>query len=177
MKIGIDIDDTITKTKEGTIRFLNMYNQKYNKNIDIASRNFDFFVKHIEDIQINTKLKPGAREALWELKQMGYEIIIITARGSEIEYPYEKITKEYFQKYDLPYDKMYFGDYEKGDVAFMENIAYFIDDRIYNLDGVSQHGVECLHFVNDMSIKSPYQKFTNWEDIILYLKNRGIHEK
>lgn len=173
MKIGIDIDDTITNTIEETIKYLNMYNQKYDKNDDVASKSFDFFVKHIEDIQINVKLKPGVKEAFYELKQMGYEIIIITARGSEIEYQHEKITKDYFKKHNLPYDKIYFGDYNKGDVALIENISVFIDDRIYNLDDVAQHGVECLHFVSDMNIKSPYKKFDNWHDIILYLKNRG----
>lgn len=173
MKIGIDIDDTITNTIEETIKYLNMYNQKYNINDDIASKSFDFFVKHIENIQINVKLKPGVKEAFYELKQMGYEIIIITARGSEIEYQHEKITKDYFKKHNLPYDKIYFGLYNKGDVALIENISVFIDDRINNLDDVAQYGVECLHFVSDMNIKSPYKKFDNWHDIILYLKNRG----
>lgn len=179
LKIGIDIDDTITDTRKSTIEYLNMYNldlNEYSGDLN-DKKTFDFLIKHIEDIQANANLKPGVKETFAELKKMGYEIIIITARGGELDYNHEKITKDYFAKHDLPYDKMYFGNYPKGDIALKEKIDVFIDDRIYNLDDVSQHGIECLHFVNDMNIITPYKKFDNWDDIILYLKNRGLYEK
>ncbi|MDD4705955.1 MAG: hypothetical protein PHS24_01905 [Bacilli bacterium] len=175
MKIGIDIDDTITDTKKSTIEYLMNYNLNLNEySGDLNDKKtFDFLIKHIEDIQTNVSLKPGVKEAFTELKKMSYEIIIITARGGELDYDHEKVTKDYFAKHNLPYDKIYFGNYPKGDIALKEKINIFIDDRIYNLDDVSQYGIECLHFVSDMNIKSPYKKFDNWDDIILYLKNRG----
>ena len=48
----------------------------------------------------------------------------------------------------------------------------FIDDRLYNLDDVSAHGIECLHFTDDLEQASPYKQFDNWNDIIKYLKNK-----
>lgn len=40
-------------------------------------------MENILNIQHEAPLKPGVKEAFKELKKMGYEIIIITARGGE----------------------------------------------------------------------------------------------
>lgn len=175
MKIGIDIDDTITNTTTTTAKYLAKYDHKYDLNSkeDFSDRKtFDFLINNIENIQSEVELKPGVKEAFDELKKMGYEIIIITARGGELDYDFEKITKEYFNKHNLPYDKIFFGNYPKGDVAKQEELNYFIDDRLYNLDDVSIHGIECLHFTDDLEEKSPYKKFNNWNEIIKYLKSK-----
>ena len=175
MKIGIDIDDTITNTKETTKKYLKMYDHTFDLDSKEDLKNkktFDFLIRHIEDIQSNVNLKPGVKEAFNELKNMGYEIIIITARGEELDYEYERITKDFLNKYNLPYDKIFFGNYPKGNIAKKENLSIFVDDRLYNLDDVSQHGIKCLHFVENLNINSPYKKFNNWDDIIIYLKNK-----
>ena len=176
MKIGIDIDETIANTNEVIKKYLKLYNHTYDLHSKVDyndKKTYDFLNKHLEDIYRNTKLKRGVKEAFKELKNIGYEIIIVTARGEEkINTEYEKITIDYLKKENLLFDKIYFGDQTKGEIAKKENLSIFVDDRLYNLDDVSQHGIECLHFVEDLSIKSPYMKFNNWDDIILYIKTK-----
>ncbi|HHX33182.1 MAG TPA: hypothetical protein GX713_03045 [Mollicutes bacterium] len=179
MKIGIDIDDTITQTYQTTLKYLKEYYPGFHieKEEDISDKKtFEFLVNHIEDIQSSAELKPGVKEAMDTLKEMGFEIIIITARGGELDYDHARITEDYLKKHKLPYDKIYYGDINKGDAALKENIDFFIDDRIYNLDDVSVHGVDSLHFVDDLSIYSPYKKFDNWKDIIKYIKSKVVEK-
>ncbi len=179
MKIGIDIDDTITQTYQTTLKYLKEYYPGFHieKEENIYDKKiFEFLVNHIEDIQSSAELKPGVKEAMDTLKEMGFEIIIITARGGELDYDHARITEDYLKKHKLPYDKIYYGDINKGDAALKENIDFFIDDRIYNLDDVSVHGVDSLHFVDDLSIYSPYKKFDNWKDIIKYIKSKVVEK-
>ena len=63
--------------------FLNNYKNIYQGLNFIYKGLIDF--KEIE-LKTNVNLKPGVKEAFNELKNMGYEIIIITARGEELDY-------------------------------------------------------------------------------------------
>ncbi len=179
MKIGIDIDDVITQTYESTLKYLSKYYPNFNidKEENLSDKKtYDFLVKHIEDIQENAKLMPGVKKAMDELKEMGFKIIIITARGGQLKYNHKKVTEEYFKKHKLPYDKIYYGDINKGDAALTENLDFFIDDRIYNLDDVSAHGIKSLHFVSDKNTYSPYVKFDNWNDAVEYIKKQVLKD-
>ena len=71
MKIGIDIDDTITNTTTTTAKYLAKYDHKYDLNSkeDFSDRKtFDFLINNIENIQSEVELKPGVKEAFDELK-------------------------------------------------------------------------------------------------------------
>lgn len=56
------------------------------KNKDVKA----FLEKHAYNIQSNLTLKPFVKEAFDMFKEHGFKIIIITARGYDLDYEYEK---------------------------------------------------------------------------------------
>ena len=115
--IGIDIDDTITNTFEKAEEYLInhieyiSYDELYEGKTERA---INFAKERLETIQRECLPKEHAIEVIKRLKDKGYKIIIITARGSELKYDHEKITKDYFKKYNIPYDDMIFSSINKG---------------------------------------------------------------
>jgi capsule biosynthesis phosphatase len=73
---------------------------------------------------------PGAAERLRELRQKGHQIIIFTARHmatcdgnvSKVLARVGKVTLEWLEKHNIPYDEIYFGK---------PNTDIFIDDRCH----------------------------------------------
>ena len=95
--IGIDIDDTITNTFEKAEEYLInhieyiSYDELYEGKTERA---INFAKERLETIQRECLPKEHAIEVIKRLKDKGYKIIIITARGSELKYDHEKITKD-----------------------------------------------------------------------------------
>lgn len=159
MRIGIDVDDTITNTydylldkiatyykidsKELISRKLN-YNDFFNNN-DFP--NYTVFVEENYDKYISkVPIKDDAVEYLNKLYDEGYEIYIISARHTE-EYkdPY-RITKNYLLKNNISYNKIIIGSFNKGKTCEEEHIDLFIDDNIDNCMSAKKYGVNTLLF-------------------------------
>lgn len=76
----------------------------------------------------------GAVEALWELKKLGYEIIIHTARHmgtcnnneAKAIAKIGKITIDWLEKYNVPYDELLFAK---------PNTNLFVDDKACRHEG------------------------------------------
>lgn len=180
MIIGIDIDNTVLKTYETANYYVNKYGESYSDNIKIKDyehfkslKLVGFYQDYLEKIQKEVKPFPGAVKALNVLKDKGFKLIFITARGSNfehiIDYDYEDTTKTVFDKYQIPYDKIIYRCYPKGERAKLENVDLFIDDKEYNLDDLTKHGVKSIKVVHDMNEESKYKKFDNWNDILKYI--------
>ncbi|MDD4187644.1 MAG: hypothetical protein PHX04_02635 [Bacilli bacterium] len=181
MRLGIDIDQTIVNTVEVALA----YGKKYRKHLNLkieedlyTGEGFKFYTKYLVEILKSVSLFPGVNKALNILKENGFELIFITARGSQCEfdftYNHEEITKEIFKKYNVPHDKIIYKCYPKGEVAFKEEIDYFIDDKEDNLDDIAKYGIKCLKKVEDMADVSKHLKFTNWDDILKYLLEEAL---
>lgn len=181
MRLGIDIDETIVNTSEVALNYAEKYRSELNlKNLEDlhTGEGFDFYTKYLVEILSNVSLFPGVNKALNTLKEKGFELIFITARGSQYEfdfsYDHEGVTKETFKKYKVPHDKIIFKCYPKGEMAFSEKIDYFIDDKEENLDDVAKYGIKCLKKVEDINDVSKHLKFTNWDDILEYLLKEAL---
>jgi len=176
MIIGIDIDETITDTKSITLKYINQYAPELK---GILYEDFsedaqaDFWQKYIGMIQSENEFMPGVKEAFDYLKSEGYEIVIITARGHHIDYDAEGITEALFKKYDVPYDKIIYRTKPKGTVANQMKVKLFIDDREVNLLSAAAYGIQCVRFVERYDETSKFRQFTNWSDLLLYLKMWG----
>ncbi len=176
MRIGIDIDETIVNThhiaveytkKNGSELMISSYEDLY------SPEGLKFLEKHLSEIQRGVEVFPDVLESLKILKENNFELIFITARGSNYEYnfnyDYKGITEETFNKYNIPYDKIIYKCFPKGETAHLEKIDYFIDDKEENLDDVSKFGIKCIKKVSDINESSKYIKFDNWKDILNYL--------
>lgn len=173
LTIGIDIDDTITKTFEKSEEYLLKHNE-YIPYEELyqgkTERAINFVKKRLETIQNECIPKENAIEVIKRLKDKGNKIVIITARGSEIPYNYEKVTKEYLKKYDIPYDKLIFKSLNKGLDSKNNNVDILIDDREENLDSAIEYGVKPIKFKSIREPISKYPTFDSWLNLEKYLE-------
>lgn len=171
MVLGIDIDSTITATGEKTRECLKQYAPEYDDYHKLPEDKYEEFLYiYGEYIHKTCELKPGVKEAFEYFNKNGYKIIIITARNCERCNREEEITKDYFKRHNLKYDKIIFDMTKKGKRAYENGVSIFFDDREENLDDVSSYGIECIRFTTKNDSK--YKTFSNWYDIIEYVKSR-----
>lgn len=176
MTIGIDIDDTITKTtkcvKEHLKKFTNDYDDYHIMPNDLKT---EFLTKNLESIHKNCELMENVKDAILYLKERGHKIIIITARNLKYTKNEFIITEEYLKKNGIYYDKIIFDPEEsnkKGLKAFENGVDIFIDDKEFVLDDIAEYNITCLRITNDS--KSKYKIFKNWDEIIKYFKEKGV---
>jgi len=156
MRIGIDIDDTITFIKDdleeaainydkslgNSGKFLND-NYYVGKRFNWSKEEYSYFMGEVrKQVVNNAKLRPGLIEVLTKLKEMGHEIIIITARSNcYYKYPYN-MTINWLKKEQIPYDKLILPSVNKKKDCLREKIDIFLDDDINNCLSVSSAGIK-----------------------------------
>lgn len=162
MNIGIDIDDTISKSCEQT----DIYAKEYTETV--LKRKFEFkktetndpmWCKHLygwndeedkkfwemyyEIIVENVKPKENAIEVINRLSKNN-NIFLITARWDREDGIIMKKTVEWLKKYGINYSKLYLGYKEKSVVVKDNNIEIFIDDNYKTCKKISEMNVRTL---------------------------------
>jgi len=171
MKIGIDIDDTITDTKDIMIEYIENYTDfKVEEMHDLPASFWETFGERIYQ---RVNFKPGVKESFAFLRSIGCEIIIITAREYRTNYDIVKLTEDMFKRNEINYDKIIYHSIPKGPDAQKENIDLFIDDLEYNLESVGSYGIDCIKIVNDYNNDNKYRQFNNWNDLTKYIELWG----
>ena len=182
MRIGIDIDDTIASSWKYMIP---IYSKEFNISIDENSLPYYHPLKNImsfeqfsermrkyEQLNMDIPLKEHVQAILKKLKEEGHTIIFITARGSMYSNPY-KITKDYLDKYSIPYDKIIVDSWDKASVCKNENIDLFIDDSYKHCQEVKDIGISVL--MMETNYNKQYKEFRHvkdWKEIYEYIQNR-----
>jgi len=169
MIVGIDIDDTITKTTENANKLLKEYDANFQEDYHKHPKYEEYMALYRREIIISSPLMDNIKEAFDYLHKNGHKIIIITYRPDKYVPDINEITIEYFKKHGLKYDKL-INTYEKGIAAKENHVDLFIDDKEKHLDDVNKYGIECIRFTKEK--ESKYKTFSNWLDIIKYIKNR-----
>ncbi len=192
MRIGIDIDDTLTDIREqlnnAAFEYAKTLNKKVeNENIEINDvyndgniyqKIFDFSyeeLKHFlgtiqESITNNAIPRKDCVEIIKKLHDEGNEIYIITARDSEFhEDPYKQ-SMNWLNKNDIYFDKLIVNARNKKKICLDENIDILIDDSISNCKNVITGGISAIMIANnDIVEKDNINCFKNWIDIYNYL--------
>lgn len=191
MKIGIDIDiDGVILDYE---RILKTYGDLYDfielKKDGIVNRNehylrnrynwteeerMDFVNRYFLELSKITPLVPGAKTIINMLKKEGNELIIISARGGMIE-EMKDVALEKFEEENLTFNKYYWKQEDKLEVAKRENIDVMIDDSYDVCKKLSSNGIRTIYF-RDKEMKlleqNEYLKeVSNWGEIYRYIKN------
>lgn len=168
MRLGIDIDDTITKTTALYDKYLHILYPDISSWLDISKEErLRFYEEYRPQIMSSFELQDNVQEVINKLKNKGHKIIIITARtnlGNVLNY--QELTKEYLANYSIPYDEIYFDEELKGAKALDCHIDLFIDDNERVLDNVSSYGIKCLKFGSS----DKYLSFNNWLDIEKFIE-------
>ena len=136
MKIGIDIDDTTVITIDSMINYGKKYAEEVLKQGPVKlnlgtikdrfymnalfgwteETKFDFFNMYYKNVLEDVKPLPSSQEIINKLKEEGNEIYFISARITTIEgCNAEEISKNTMHKYNIPYNKMIIGAYDKLD--------------------------------------------------------------
>lgn len=192
MRIGIDIDDTLTDVKNELIKAGENYARSLGKDIKV-DKNFEdknnngnkwqemfqfdydelkYFLKDIQE-SITNKAKPRENvvEVINKLKNDGNKIIIITARDSEFHDDPYKYSKDWLDKNNIYYDKLVVNARNKEDTCIEEKIDLFIDDSKSNCLIVEKAGIKAIRVCNEIEENnSNLICFNNWSDIYSYIQ-------
>lgn len=148
MKIGIDVDNTITNTLPILKAYCKVYNEEVIKrNLKMNEKGCTpadlyewtpeeiqiFCNKYIEEIVMQAPVKEYAQKIIKQLKDDGNEIQIITARSKpRFEDPY-KTTKEFLDANNIVYDEIIVNCPDKYTYCKENNIDLLIDDEPQNI--------------------------------------------
>ena len=185
MKIGIDIDDTITNTwdcfipeysvlfniPEEKLKVSKPYYESVKHKVTIDEY-FKMIVPTYDKVTPNIILKDNVKEVIDKLYELGHTVTFITARGRDHSNPY-KVSKDFLDKYGVKYEKIIVNANNKDKVCQEENIDLFIDDSPKHCLSVMNTGIETLCFETyyNKDIKE-LKHMKNWTEIYEYIKNR-----
>ncbi len=186
MNIGIDIDDTITKTSEITDQYAKEYTEKELKRkfelkkIDIldpmwarhlygwsSEEDKKFWNLYYERIMRNVEPKEYAIETINELSKEN-NIVIITARLYKDEIITSQITKEWLKKYNINYNKLFVGYLDKRYISKENDIELFIDDSFNTCKQISESGIRTILMnsrINKKMENDKLERVFSWKDI------------
>ena len=156
MRIGIDIDDTMTFIKDDLLKAACLYDKTLgNTGIPVEDRyyigkrfnwnkdEYRYFMGEVrKDVVMNAKLRPGLIEILTKLRELGHKTIIITARTNYYYKDPYNMTIEWLKKENIPYDKLILGSINKKKDCINEKIDIFLDDDINNCLKVNETGIK-----------------------------------
>ena len=166
MKIAIDLDNTISNTKEEMNYLLNIYLKENNINEDDITKEtiINFLDKYNEELINNITIKEDASKYI-NLLQKDNEIIIITARSNVFKSVPDvyTLTKNWLNKYQIYPDKIIINS--QGETKAIKakelNIDLAIDDDINNITEYNKYNIKTITFTNN----------STWEDIYNEIKN------
>ena len=189
MRIGIDIDGTLTDIEKFQLDFGSKFFSRYNKfivkpngyetaeifNVDDTLDN-EFWDKYYFDYLKNEPIRRLASEIIKMLKDKGNEIYIITARHGENNISYEEtknFTKAWLDKNDVIYDKLIFSPEEKLDTCLENKIDIMVEDKPENINTLSSKiPVICFNagYNQNCNGNNIYRAYS-WYDVNHKIKN------
>lgn len=186
MRIGIDIDDTITDTWPYMVP---IYSRVFNIPIEELSNSLPYYnsVKKLnltvdeyfkimqpyyEKNALNIPIKKDAKEVINTLKKEGHKIIFITARGKMYREP-ASITETYLEKNGIMYDKLIINATDKATICKNENIDLFIDDSYKHCLSVSSVGIKVLMYnANYNKNIKEFNHIASWNEVYDYINKK-----
>ena len=185
MKIGIDIDDTITDSWECLIPY---YSRLFNisetdlenskpyydsiKEFVTIDEYFALMLPIYDKVIPNVNLLPHVKETIDKLYTLGCKVYFITSRGRGHTDPY-KDSKDFLDKYHIKYEKIITGMENKAKPCLSENIDLFIDDSLRHCREVSKLGVDVLMHETKYNYEcTEFNRFSDWNDVYDYVRGK-----
>lgn len=188
MRIGIDMDDTITDTwnymledvsKEFNIE-LSMLKEKKNAYAKLLTDDFgislDEYCQKMRPVYqrhvLNLPLQKEADKYINKLHDEGNEIYFITARETLFYNDPYGLSKEYLTKNNIYFDKLITDAKNKEKICEKYNVDILIDDRYTTIEKVINNGKKAIIF--DTNWNRNYNKSPrahNWQEVYNYIKS------
>ncbi len=178
MKIGIDIDDTLTNTKELQADYwkeyyLNNPMDGYNEDIPQNINTFGFtYIEKYWDLYreelFYPSFKENASKVIKRLKEDGHELCIITSRPS---YKYKDLHKRlhtWFKENDIPIETLCTNIKNKGHYCKKKKIDLLIDNDIAQIEEANKYHVKTIMFGDNKDYNG--LKANNWLELYDIIK-------
>ena len=193
MKIGIDIDGVLTDLEKYQLDNGTRFYKKYNKDI-VNPKGYEiseifgvddslddlFWNKYFRDYSTNIDAREKADAVISKLKNEGYQIYIITARGNWLptdnsmsKDECKKIVIDWLNRNNIKYDKIIFSPEDKLDICINNDIDIMIEDKVDNINKISTKiPVICFNarYNEECKGKNIFRGYT-WHDIYNTIKN------
>lgn len=191
MKIGIDIDNTLTEVQDELNKAAFDYaislgkkiensdipmeeiennGDTYKKKFQFSYEELKYFLKDIqENITNNASPRENVKEVIDKLKEKGHEIYIITARDSEFHDDPYKLSKDWLDKNKIYYDKLIVNARKKSSVCKLEKIDLLIDDQLNNCLDVSNVGIQAIMITDKKYEYNQIIQLKEWNEIYNYI--------
>lgn len=174
MRIGIDIDDTITDSWNCLIPY---YSKRFNipeeeiykngpyygsvKHLITLDEYFDIMLPIYDEVIPNVNIKPHVKETIDKLYELGNTVYFITARGRGHTNPY-KDSKDFLDRHHIKYEDIIINCSDKAKKCEELNINLFIDDSYKHCKATSERGIDILMPLTYYN--KEYQEFTHFDD-------------
>ena len=185
MRIGIDMDDTITDSWECLIphysKIFNIPEKKLHtgkpyyeavKHL-VTVEEFFYIMGIIYDKVIpHVHLKPHVKETIDKLYEAGHEVYFITARGKGHTNPYND-SKEFLDRHKIKYEKLIVNCSHKDEMCQELGIQLFIDDSYRHCQETHAKGIDVLMpttYYNKEYVDIPH--FDDWREVYDYVERR-----
>ena len=194
MNIGIDIDNVISNFDEVLKKEFLIHDKELrntgiiNPEAHMTKGMFDwtddeiwtFYLENIGRITPSLDVIEGASKYIKKLKQDGHTIYIISGRDNGEYTDSYNMTKNWLEKYDITYDKLFLVDaynsHSKTEICLENNVDIMIDDSKRMCTDIKKHGIRA--FIMD----TPYNRDTNefkrvcsWKEIYDIISNNKIN--
>ena len=179
MKIGLDIDDTLTNTKEQQIIYWQEYvtnhpKKGYDTNLPTTINDFGdeyvqtFWDTYREELSFNPSFKVNAAKIITKLRKEGHIICIVTSRPDEKYQNLHQRLKEWFAENNIPIDIIYTNIRDKGSFCKDNNIDLFIDDDLKHIIKANSYNIKTILF--NQNNKYDGLQSTNWLELYKIIK-------
>lgn len=189
MKIGIDLDGVIFDSEKEFRVYSEIYDMlelKQNSKTNNQELKFqdrfkwtqeeieDFLKKYHKQIIVESNFMPGVKRVLKLLKEDGYSLILITARGGlnkDMIGLTEKILKQ--NEMDI-FDKYYWATENKDEVCLKEHVDIMIDDSYEKCKSIANSKIKTIYLKDapsyDLEENEYIKVLYNWGEIYRYIK-------
>lgn len=180
MKIAIDIDDTLTNTRENQIKLWKKFiknnpNPEYTEELPNNINEFDageyigiFWDTYREQLSFESTYKKDTANIINKLKEDGHELCIVTSRpDSSYNNLKERIQKALI-KNNIQIDTIHTDAREKGSYCKKHNFDLLIDDNKKQIESAKKHGLQAILFNEDKSYNG--LQTTTWKELYNIIK-------
>lgn len=172
MKIGIDIDDTISSTFEIIFPYAQKFDieelgnkgnvQNYGK---IENHHYIesmyphwkreelelFWTKYFKKAILEAETKPYAVEIIQKLQEEGNEIFLVTSRYEENNFETEKSTKKWLTEHHIDTNHLLMNIQDKGKICKELQLDVLIDDSIHHCKSAQKVGTRAFLMTSIMN--------------------------
>lgn len=185
MRIGIDIDDTLTETSEVMERVALKHDEEYNNKLASNIPNLlrgvleeeeviDFFKNHSKEVCGQAKVKDDTKKIIDILLEEGHEIIFITARSDDYFDNSYEFTEKYLKDNNVNYTELITGHEYKLDICKEKDIDVFFDDAYDTVKTLYDEGIDAVLFTsrNNVYLCTSLNRVNDWKELYQYICNK-----